>query len=233
MTMPSATSSQRPASSSRRRSYKGLSPDQRSQQRREKLLEAAIHAFGTLGLRQTTMRDICHEARIAERYFSEHFANASQAYEAAFKRISEQALATVGMAMMRVPLTTRDIATAGLTAFFEFVKEDPRRAQILLIDASSYWSHVTIRTNPELNKHALLMRHFTELIYPDLPVARIQLEIIGSALIGASLQSCLTWAQGGFRQPTETVVRHLMFMWEGLDAWFLAEIQAERAAGST
>jgi AcrR family transcriptional regulator len=231
MNTSSATPDPGPRSASpKRRSYKGLSPDQRSQQRREKLLEASIQVFGTLGLRQTTMRDICHEARIAERYFSEHFANASEAYEAAFKSISEQALAAVGMAMIQAPLTTRDVATAGLAAFFQFVKEDPRRAQIMLIDASSYWSDVTIRSNPELNKHAWMMRHFAEMIYPELPVKRIDLEIIGSALIGASLQSCLTWAQGGFKQPAKTVIRHLMFIWDGLDAWFRAEIEAERTS---
>lgn len=211
------------------RRYGGLSAQERSQQRREKLLEAAIQVFGTLGLRKATMRDICNEARIAERYFSEHFATASDAYEAAFKQISEQAVAATGAAMVAAPLTTHDMAVAGLTAFFRFVKEDPRRAQILLIDASSYWRHVTVKTNPELNRHALLMKRFAELIYPGLP-SDIRLDIIGAALIGASLQPCLTWVQSGFKQPIENVVSHLMFVWDGLDLWLRAQIEADKAA---
>lgn len=211
------------------RRYGGLSANERSQQRRDKLLEASIQVFGTLGLRKATMRDICNEARIAERYFSEHFASASEAYEAAFKQISEQAVAATGSAMVAAPLTTHDMAVAGLTAFFRFVKEDPRRAQILLVDASSYWRHVTVKTNPELNRHAMLMKRFSELIYPGLPTT-IRLEIVGSALIGASLQSCLTWVQSGFKLPVDTVVDHLMFAWDGLDTWLRAQIEASKNA---
>ena len=213
------------------RRYGGLSAQERSEQRRQKLLEASIQVFGTLGLRKATMRDICNEARIAERYFSEHFASASEAYEAAFKHISEQAVAATGTAMMAAPLNTHDLAISGLTAFFRFVKEDPRRAQILLIDASSYWRHVTIQTNPELNRHALLMKRFSELIYPGMP-KDVQLEIIGSALIGATLQTCLTWAQKGFKLPIETVIQQLMFVWDGLDIWVKARIEATKNKAS-
>ena len=211
------------------RRYGGMSSEERSQQRREKLLEASIEVFGTLGLRKATMRDICNQARIAERYFSEHFASAADAYEAAFKQISEQALVTTGVALTTAPLNTHDMAIAGLTAFFRFVQEDPRRAQILLVDASSYWRHVTIRTNKELTRHSYALKHFSEMIYPDLP-KEIELEIIGGALIGLSLQSCLNWVQSGFKQPIEVVVKHLMFAWDGLDRWFKDEIEAAKVA---
>jgi AcrR family transcriptional regulator len=181
------------------------------------------------------MRDICNEARIAERYFSEHFANASEAYEAAFKHLSEEAVRVVGAAMATAPLDTQALARAGLLAFFNHVKEDPRRAQILLIDASSYWRHVTIRTHPELNRHAQVMRHFCAVMYPDLPKT-IHLELLGSALIGLMLQSCLTWVQGGFPLPAEEAVNHLLFAWDGLDTWFRREIEQtknETKASST
>lgn len=213
-----------PAAKSERR-YGGLSAQERMHQRREKLLSAAIQVFGTLGLRKATIRDICHEARLAERYFAEHFSSAADAYEAAFKLLSQQALSATGSAMAGTRLHTRDLAQAGLHAFLHFVQEDPRRAQILLVDASSYWRHVTIRSNPELNQQAKAMAHLAGLIYPKLP-AHIELEIIGAALIGSSLQACLIWVQNGFRQPIEQVVDHLMFIWDGLDRWFTAEIAA-------
>jgi AcrR family transcriptional regulator len=228
-TTASSSSDDNKSSAVAERRYGGLSAQERNEQRRQKLLEASIQVFGTLGLRKATMRDICNEARIAERYFSEHFASASDAYEAAFKHISEQATTVTGAAMVAAPLNTHDMAIAGLTAFFRFVKEDPRRAQILLIDASSYWRHITIKTNPELNRHALLMKRFAELIYPGLP-GSIKLEIIGAALIGASLQSCITWVQSGFKYPIETVVAHLIFAWDGLDSWLKSQIEADKAA---
>lgn len=210
------------------RRYGGLSAQERVHQRREKLLRAAIHVFGTLGLRKATIRDICHEARLAERYFAEHFQSAADAYEAAFKQLSQQALAATSSAMATANLETKALAQAGLGAFLHFVQEDPRRAQILLVDASSYWRHATIRSNPELNQQALAMAHLAGLIYPKLP-AHIELEIIGAALIGSSLQACLIWVQNGFRQPIGQVVDHLMFIWDGLDRWFTKEIAGSAA----
>lgn len=211
------------------RRYGGLSAQERRDLRRRKLLDAAVHVFGTLGLRRATIRDICNEARITERYFSEHFASISDAYEAAFKLISEQALLATGRAMLQTRLDTLELARAGLQAFLGFVQEDPRRAQILLVDASSYWRNVTSKNNNELKRHAQAMRYFCKRIYPDLP-DHIDLEIIGASLVGASLQACLTWVQSDFRQPAELIVSHLMYAWEGLDRWFHTEIEAHRMA---
>lgn len=214
-----------PPTASPTRRYGGLTAQERRDLRRRKLLDAAVQVFGTLGLRRATVRDICNEARITERYFSEHFASISEAYEAAFKLISEQALLATGRAMLQARLDTLALARAGLQAFLGFVQEDPRRAQILLVDASSYWRNPNIKNNNELKRHAQAMRFFCKRIYPDLP-GHIDLEIIGASLVGASLQACLTWVQSGFRQPIEQVVDHLMFIWDGLDRWFRAEIQA-------
>jgi len=210
------------------RRYGGLSAQERHAQRRQKLLDAAVQVFGTLGLRRATVRDICNEARITERYFSEHFSSISDAYEATFKLISEQALLATGRAMLQAPLDTLELAKAGLQTFLRFVQDDPRRAQILLVDASSYWRNPSSKNNPELKRHAQAMRYFCKRIYPDLP-GHIDLEIVGASLVGASLQACLTWAQSDFRQPADQIVSHLLYAWEGLDHWFKAEIAAQPA----
>lgn len=223
MTSPAdAPASAVPTSVVQERRYGGLSAQERRAQRRQKLLDAAVQVFGTLGLRRATIRDICNEARITERYFSEHFSSISDAYEATFKLISEQALLATGRAMLRAPLDTLALAEVGLRAFLSFVQEDPRRAQILLVDASSYWRNATSRNNVEFKRLAQAMRYFCKRIYPDLP-EHIDLEIIGASLMGASLQACLTWAQNDFKQPADLIVSHLLYAWEGLDRWFRAE----------
>jgi AcrR family transcriptional regulator len=224
--MPSSTAQSASSATARtaasERRYGGLSAQERSQQRHDKLLQAAIQVFGTLGLRKTTMRDICNEARIAERYFAEHFSCATQAYEAAYRQISEQAAAATGAAVSASALNTRDMARAGLLAFLRFIKDDPRRAQIMLVDGTSYWRYSSSSTNPELNRQALMMKRFGELLYPNLP-DNLALDIVGAALIGASLRACVIWVQSGFNHPVEVVVDNLMFMWDGLDNWLKSQ----------
>jgi AcrR family transcriptional regulator len=218
----SAVESAKAKAGSGERRYGGLSAQERSQQRRQKLLEAAIQAFGTLGLAKTTIRDICNEAGLAERYFSDHFERAPDAYAAVFKLLSKQALVAVGVGISGAPLNTIEMARAGLTAFLQFVKEDPRRARILLIDSASYWGNVTIRSNSTLSQQAQNMKHFSQLIYPGLP-ADMALEIVAASLLGSAIQSCLNWVQNDFKQPIEQVVQAQMFVWEGLDRWLSAE----------
>ena len=51
------------------RQFKGMSLTERKQARREKLIEAGIEAYGTHGFFSVTVKDICNEAKLTERYF--------------------------------------------------------------------------------------------------------------------------------------------------------------------
>lgn len=42
---------------------------ERQQARREKLIEAGIEAYGRHGFFSVTVKDICNEAKLTERYF--------------------------------------------------------------------------------------------------------------------------------------------------------------------
>ena len=55
------------------RQFKGMSLTERKQARREKLIEAGIEAYGTHGFFSVTVKDICNEAKLTERYFYESF----------------------------------------------------------------------------------------------------------------------------------------------------------------
>lgn len=59
--------------SQKERQFKGMSLTERKQLRREKLIEAGIEAYGTHGFFSVTVKDICNEAKLTERYFYESF----------------------------------------------------------------------------------------------------------------------------------------------------------------
>ena len=60
-----------PQKQQKERQFKGLSLTERKQARREKLIEAGIQAYGTHGFFAVTVKDICTEAKLTERYFYE------------------------------------------------------------------------------------------------------------------------------------------------------------------
>jgi len=63
------------ATTTKRRSFKGMSLEERQAERRERLMEAGLQAYGTQGFFSVTVRDICIEAKLTERYFYESFKN--------------------------------------------------------------------------------------------------------------------------------------------------------------
>ena len=55
------------------RTYGGESADDRLTRRRRQLLDAGLELFGTAGYRATTVRQLCREAKVSDRYFYEQF----------------------------------------------------------------------------------------------------------------------------------------------------------------
>ncbi len=71
-------------SASKERQFKGLSMSERQQARREKLIEAGIEAYGTQGFFSVTVKDICNEAKLTERYFYESFKKSEHLFQTIF-----------------------------------------------------------------------------------------------------------------------------------------------------
>src|SRR6201990_1978358 len=99
------------------RRYGGRSAQERTEDRRERLVEAAISVLAAQGER-ATMTAICQEAGLTERYFYESFPNRDSALVAALERVSEEISGnavrvlqeTPGSTQARVLAMTRDFA---------------------------------------------------------------------------------------------------------------------------
>ena len=74
-------------SDKKRRSFRGVSAEQRQAERYEKLIEAGLQSFGTHGFYRVTVREICAEAKLTERYFYESFKNHEELLVAVYQRL--------------------------------------------------------------------------------------------------------------------------------------------------
>ena len=81
---------QKQASKTKERQFKGLSLTERKQARREKLIEAGIEAYGTHGFFAVTVKDICNEAKLTERYFYESFKKSDELFQTIFLTLIDQ-----------------------------------------------------------------------------------------------------------------------------------------------
>jgi len=200
------------------RVYRGASAEDRRQQRHERLLEAAFDNFARHGIARTTMRDICAVARLTDRYFYESFRNTEDAFEAVYQWQKSQLLARLTSALQEAPRSLMALARAGLRAFYEFLKEDPRRAQVLLIDAFSAERQMQAKSRAAMGQYATLVNQLARELYPSMR-SDFNIEMMTWGLLGMTLQVGINWAQGGYKQPIDEVLAYNLYAWQGLQAW--------------
>ncbi|WP_158566860.1 TetR/AcrR family transcriptional regulator [Actinomadura craniellae] len=113
------------------RPYRGVPADQRRARRRAALLAAGLQLLGTQGWTATTVRRVCAEARLNDRYFYENFPDRDALLLAIIDDQVAQGTAVILSAAREAPRHPQARTRAVVTAVFDFLTTDPRRAHIL------------------------------------------------------------------------------------------------------
>ena len=117
------------------RAYAGETLAERRARRRQQFLDAGLDVFGSTGYRTATVRQLCRQAGLTDRYFYESFASIEDllvaVYEREFDHLQQVVLATLaGDAAQRDPIAAVDLA---LNALFEMASE-PRVARVCWLE---------------------------------------------------------------------------------------------------
>lgn len=196
-------------------------------------MEASFECFARKGIIATTMRDISAQAGLTDRYFYEAFRNTRDAFDAVNEWQRGQLVARVIEAMGPVDKQIQPLARAGLRAFYTFIREDPRRAQVLLIDAFSADQQAAGQGQRILDQYVTLISDFSEQIYPQLN-KRFNIKMVVWGLLSMAIHVGVVWAREGFKQPIGEVIDYNLYAWEGLEArvnGLLAESRRARESG--
>ncbi|RZL10591.1 MAG: TetR/AcrR family transcriptional regulator [Rubrivivax sp.] len=214
------------------RRYGGASAEERKQQRRERLLDAAFEVFGRKGYKETTLRLICAQARMTDRYFYEHFESLDAIFLQVRQRLATELMERLLQASARPEPDPVLLIRHALTAFFEYVKEDPRRARVLLLDAMSFGLTSTEVAETRLNWYAQLIGGRLKARYPNLP-PQLDFQLVASGFLGQVTYVATVWTLRKFDTPVDQMVDHASYAWMGLHHW-LADYDASvpiRSAG--
>lgn len=216
------------APSAAARRYGGASAQERAQERRQRLMAAAFEVFGQQGYRQTTMRLICAQARLADRYFYEHFASTHDCYVAVHTQACTEAALVVEQAIRSLPGDLLLRARGGLTAFFEHIRSDPCRARILILDSSASGLSAQQRIDQQYSFVIELLKSRFRQRYPH-AFTKPNLEYVVLGCMGMITNTAMRWIERDFSDPIDTVVDHTYYAWMGLDNWMT---QLNAAAGA-
>ncbi len=216
------------AEAARVRTYGGLATEERRRARYEALIAAGIELIGTVGYEATTIRAVCTEASLTERYFYESFENREALLAAVYENLIEEAnrrtLAAAERALALAENTgKRDpvaLAREAFTAFFEF-NEDPRVARILMREVLGVSPQIDALYRAAMDRFAALLVAFAAWDDPD---ARL----IADGLIGAVVFIVTRWHLDGYILPRERVVGSVLRLVEAVEMQ-----QVARASTST
>ncbi|MEO3828193.1 TetR/AcrR family transcriptional regulator [Actinomadura sp. B10D3] len=113
------------------RPYRGVPADQRRARRRAALMEAGLELLGTRGWAATTVRQVCAEAGLNDRYFYENFPDRDAFLLAIIDDQVARATDVILSAARQAPRQLQPRTRAVVTAILDFLTGDPRRAHIL------------------------------------------------------------------------------------------------------
>lgn len=204
-------------SGSNSRTFKGQSQEERKAERRRRLLEAGVAAFGERGYHAVTVRELCAEAKLTERYFYESFENMPTMFMAVFAEVNLALKNEVLKAIMLAPKDPMSLAEAYLRAYFIFIREDPKRARIIGFSALAVNPQVRIFVEKAIEDYANMIRGFMLLLHPTLASdARLNSELLSHGMVGANTYMAERWIREDFKTPLEEVVATNMLLYRTL-----------------
>jgi AcrR family transcriptional regulator len=190
------------------RRYGGVDPTQRRERRRAALITAGLDVFGTDGYAKVSVKSICDQAGLTQRYFYESFADRAALLVAvyddcvAFVRAAtvqaaadiaeadpERLEASEGVAADRVP----DVTRAALGAFMSCLADDPRRARVMLVEVVGVSPEIERARMRAIHDWAALILALARGARP--PTDRERLASVG--LVGAVTQLLVDWYVAG------------------------------------
>jgi len=180
------------------RKYQGLMPDERREQRRAAILDAALEVFGTSGYAGSSVKQICRAARLTERYFYESFTDRESCLAALYSEVVTRVRAATVAAMTSAGDDIDAQTRAGLQTFIGYLTEDRRLARVALIEA------VGVSPAMEERRHEVL-REFAEIVTAAWAATRaeplsLQQHSAAVALVGGVNHLLVDWLMSGSPQ---------------------------------
>ena len=177
--------------------------------RRERLIEAALELLGDEGWSGTTVRGVCQEAALNPRYFYESFEDLDALLLAVFDRGLARATERILAAYEAAPADGHAKAHAAISAFVDYVTEDPRWARVAFVEALGNEALARRRRDTLHGMVALVAtraREFYGVTGDADPIG----DIAATLLVGGITELVIAWLDGMLRVTRERLVEDLV-----------------------
>lgn len=194
------------ASNDAGRAYGGRSLDERRQKRRQQFVAAGIEVFGREGFRAATVKSLCREAGLTERYFYESFGSSETLFAEVYKTLVTRLENAVVAAIDGAPREPEATARAGLRVFFETMYHQPGTARILLIEIFGISGDIDRLYRSTTRDFTHLLAELSSAIFPLDQHPHTDPSIVSTGLMGSTIHIAMYWTLSRYRDPIDVVV---------------------------
>jgi AcrR family transcriptional regulator len=210
------------------RSYGGVAHEVRAAERRQALIQAATEIFGTVGFRKATVRAICQQARLNDRYFYAAFDSTEHLLRATYEHHARRLHAVLHDAMAASGMRLEDRVDEGLRAFFAFLR-DTSAARVLMLEVLGINAETDATYQRNLSEFARQIISSADQTTQSALGDHADQRIVGIALVGAMTNAGTAWLLSGYRDSEEKMVRNCSQVVLGTCAYAIARAHARRA----
>lgn len=195
-------------------------PRLRAEQRRERIVEAAMEVFAERGYQEASMAEIARAAGITPAVIYDHFSSKAELQILLLEAQTAELIAFVGSAVSAEFEDTAARMRAGVDAFFTFVEEHPYAWRMLFRDPPT--DPAILSTHREIHRRAtagisiFLRASAPEALLDDSDAER-DLEMFAEMLKMAQNGLAVWWYEHRDVPRQELVDRVLEFCWLGFE----------------
>lgn len=199
-----------PAAKLTDRRYGNRSATERREERRERLLRAAVDCFSRRGFSDTSIEQLCTTARVSTRTFYEEFGSREAIISQLHDDLNDAAFVSVRQALdecrsERV-LDVVDIVRAALTAYFAVMTNDRARAHVVLIEAVGVSRDLELRRQRAVNQFAGLVAEEAQALIAAGTIPNRDYALSAIGIVGAIKELVTAWAVQATELPLDAVV---------------------------
>ena len=188
------------------RVYGGVKANLREEERRKKLIEAGLEAFGTRGYVKTNIKMICGIAGLTERYFYESFRNKEDLLCAVYRELIDEGQRDSVAALEDSDGLPLETAFRALRMFYQRFQHDPRRAQIQLFEILGVSQNIDKEYQNAMRLLADIVRLFLCKVFPHIHEEILKKSMIPTGLAGSIIMIAHEWVLGGFVTPLDDII---------------------------
>jgi len=196
------------ASRPRTRTYRGMTAEQRQEDRRRRLLDAALDLFASDGYAKATIESLCSSAGVSPANFYDHFDGRAAVMAALYEEIVNRHAERLREALAQAPRSIEDYVRHGVQATVHGWLDDERAARVALIEVGVAGADLEPRRLAALERYAEILTRDADLLRTAVAPGR-DLRLLAVALVGAVTNVLIYYLRTSERPELERLIGEL------------------------